>query len=208
MTGPRNNRRGGRGMYPKTGKLQHKSGKIRYILPEYLEATEIQALIRSAPHAKAKLLMTFQWRAGLRISEALAIKASDITLDGDRPTIHVRQGKGRRDRLVPIHPKLVDAIQTAMAFGDFRRGPFFTVNRTTAWRWVKTALRRATELGSIQPGKYVGTHTLRHSAARHWLAHGIPINVAQKWLGHSSLQVTLRYLELLPDPAGDIARIP
>jgi len=92
-------------MYPKTGNLQHKSGKIRYILPEYLEATEIQALIRSAPHAKAKLLMTFQWRAGLRISEALAIKASDITLDGDRPTIHVRQGKGRRDRLVPIHPK-------------------------------------------------------------------------------------------------------
>ena len=195
-------------MYPKTSKLQQKSGKNRYILPEYLEATEVQALIRSAPHAKAKLLMTFQWRAGLRISEVLAIKTTDINLNGDRPTIHVRQGKGHRDRLVPIHPKLIEAIQTAMAFGGFRPGLIFTVNRTTAWRWVKTAQRRATELGGVQAGKHIGTHTLRHSAARHWLAHAIPINVAQKWLGHSSLQVTLRYLELLPDPAGDMARVP
>ena len=50
----------------------------------------------------------------------------------------------------------------------------------------------------------MGTHTLRHSAARYWLSSGIPINVVSRWLGHASLQTTLVYLEILPDPLGEI----
>ena len=79
---------------------------------------------------------------------------------------------------------------------------------TTAWRWVKTAVRRAEELGAISPGKHISTHTLRHSYARHLLMNGIPINYLSRWLGHSSIQTTLIYLELVPDPSGSLAAVP
>ena len=73
---------------------------------------------------------------------------------------------------------------------------------------MQTAVKRAEELGAITPGKRVGTHTLRHSYARHLLMNGIPINYLSRWLGHSSIQTTLIYLELVPDPTGSLAAVP
>ena len=69
-------------------------------------------------------------------------------------------------------------------------------------------MKRAEELGAIPAGRRVGTHTLRHSYARHLLVHGIPINYLSRWLGHSSIQTTLVYLELVPDPTGSLASVP
>ena len=69
-------------------------------------------------------------------------------------------------------------------------------------------MKRAVELGAIAPGKRVVTHTLRHSYARHLLMSGIPINYLSRWLGHSSIQTTLIYLELVPDPTGSMATLP
>ena len=73
---------------------------------------------------------------------------------------------------------------------------------------MKTAEKRAEELGAIAPGKQVSTHTLRHSYARHLLMNGIRINYLSRWLGHSSIQTTLIYLELVPDPTGSLAMVP
>ena len=78
----------------------------------------------------------------------------------------------------------------------------------TAWRWEQAAVKRAEELGAIAPGKRIGTHTLRHSCAPHLLMNGIPINYLSRWLGHSSIQTTLIYLELVPDPTGSLALVP
>ena len=64
------------------------------------------------------------------------------------------------------------------------------------------------ELGVIPPGCRVSNHTLRHSYARHLLAHGRPINFVSRWLGHSSIHPTLIYLELVPDPTGSLASVP
>jgi integrase len=169
---------------------------------------EINDLIQVAPHAQARLLMLVQWRAGLRVSEALALEVADLQLDGERPTLKVRQGKGGKDRVVPVHPELGAGLRNFLAFSPVRRGPIFDASRSTAWRWLKLALARAVDLGAIPPGRKVGTHTLRHSAARHWLASGVPINVVSRWLGHASLQTTLIYLEILPDPAGFMERVP
>lgn len=177
-------------------------------LPEYLEFGEVQVLLKMAPSPLAALLMLLQWRAGLRISEALALQVPDLQLDGDRPTLRVRCGKGGKERLVPIHPELNAALRTAIAFGGVKKGRIFSISRSTAWRWIKKAYQRAVELGAIAPGRKITTHTLRHSAARHWLASGIPINRVSVWLGHSRLETTLVYLEILPDPLGDIARVP
>ena len=177
-------------------------------IPEYLEADEVNAIIRAAPSPKAKLLMLQQWRAGLRVSEALDLEVRDLSLDTATPTLRVRSGKGGKTRLVPVHPELHGALSSALAYGDINQGRIVEAHPTTAWRWVQTAVKRAEELGAIAPGKRVGTHTLRHSYARHLLMNGIPINYLSRWLGHSSIQTTLIYLELVPDPTGSLAMVP
>ena len=87
-------------------------------------------------------------------------------------------------------------------------GRLIDVHRVTAWRWVQAAVRRAEKLGAIHPSRRVGTHTLRHSCDRHLLMYGIPINYLSRWLGHSSIQTTLIYVELVPDPTGSLAAVP
>lgn len=179
----------------------------RSTLPEYLEQADVDALIHAAPHGQAKLIMLEQWRAGLRVSEAIALEVADLQLDGDRPTLRVRQGKGHKDRIVPVHGELAAAFHQVLAFGGVRRGLLVNTSRSTAWRWVKAALDKAKKLDTIPPGRWVGTHTLRHSAARHWLASGVPINVVSRWLGHASIQTTLVYLAILPDPTGYMDKV-
>ena len=197
-------RRRPRGIHPKRADRELSTQK----LPEYLEADEVGAIIRAAEDPRARLLMLEQWRAGLRVSEALALEVSDLSLDAENPTLRVRSGKGKRSRIVPVHPELAAAFRMALSYGNISQGRMIDVHRVTAWRWVQSAVRRAEEFGAIPLGKRVGTHTLRHSCARHMLMHGIPINYLSRWLGHSSLQTTLIYLELVPDPTGSLAAVP
>ena len=199
-------RRRPRGRYPKT--QDGATPKRQKRIPEYLEADEVNAIIRAASNPKAKLLMLEQWRGGLRVSEALDLEVQDLSLDTASPTLRVRSGKGGKTRLVPVHPELHSALSSALAYGDISQGKIIEAHTTTAWRWVKTAVKRAEELGAIAPGKRIGTHTLRHSYARHLLMNGIPINYLSRWLGHSSIQTTLIYLELVPDPTGSLAMVP
>ena len=199
-------RRRPRGRYPKT--QDGATPKRQKRIPEYLEPDEVNAIIRAAPSPKAKLLMLQQWRAGLRVSEALDLEVRDLSLDTATPTLRVRSGKGGKTRLVPVHPELHGALNSALAYGDISHCRIVEAHTTTAWRWVKTAVKRAEELGAIAPGKRIGTHTLRHSYARHLLMNGIPINYLSRWLGHSSIQTTLIYLELVPDPTGSLASVP
>lgn len=204
-------RRKTRGMYPKSPAMQQSSGvnaRKPQPLPEYLTLEQVEALLQCAPNPQARLLMLEQWRAGLRVSEALALEVADLTLDSDRPTLRVRSGKGGKSRIVPVHPELAGAFRSALSYGSVRRGRIIEAHRSTAWRWVQSAMERAIELGAIPPGKRIGTHTLRHSYARHLLLNGIPLNFLSRWLGHSSIQTTLIYLELVPDPSGSLERVP
>ena len=197
-------RRRPRGVHPKRTDREVPTQK----LPEYLGADKVGAIVRAADDPRARLLMLEQWRAGLRVSEALALEVSNLSLDANSPTLKVRSGKGRRARVVPAHPELAAAFRMALSYGNVSEGRLIDVHKVTAWRWVQTAVRRAEELGAISPGRRVGPHTLRHSCPRHLLMHGIPINYLSRWLGHSSIQTTLIYLELVPDPTGSLASVP
>ena len=199
-------RRRPRGRYPKT--QDGAAPKREKRIPEYFEADEVNSIIRAAPSPKAKLLMLQQWRAGLPVSKALDLEVRDLSLDVDLPTIRVRSGKGRKARVVPVHPELGAAFQTALAYGNVSEGRIIDAHRTTAWRWVQKAHAKAEQLRAIPPGREVGTHTFRHSYARHLLMNGIPVNYLSRWLGHSSIQTTLIYLELVPDPSGSLAAVP
>ena len=194
-----------RGQYPKRQDMDRRPKP----LPEYLEAHEVDALIRAAPNSRAALLFLIQWRAGLRVSEALALEVRDLALDSGLPTIHVRRGKGAKPRIVPVHPELHSALASSLQFGNIAQGDrLINASRSTADRWIRAAAARAEDLGAIPPGRRISSHTLRHSYARHLLVNGIPINYLSRWLGHSSIQTTLIYLELVPDPTGSLAAIP
>ncbi len=197
-----------RGVYKKAREMQQNSGVNGRTLPEYLEQDEVNVLLQCVASPQARLLMLEQWRAGLRVSEALALTRQDLQLNSERPTIRVRSGKGKKSRIVPLHPELQSALDAALSYGNVGQGRLIQVSRSTAWRWVQAAVRRAEELGAIPEGKRIGTHTLRHSYARHLLLNGIPINYLSRWLGHASITTTLIYLELCPDPTGSLAGIP
>ena len=108
-----------------------------------------------------------------------------------------------------MHAELHAALASALQFGNIDHvDRLVRASRSTADRWIKAAAARAEELGAILPGRHISNHTLRHSYARHLLMHGIPINYLSRWLGHSSIQTTLIYLELVPDPAGSLASVP
>ncbi len=199
-------RRRPRGRYPK--RADNAPEKRVRKLPEYLEADEVNAIIKTAPNPRAKLLMLEQWRAGLRVSEALDLEVRDLSLDTAHPTLRVRAGKGGKSRIVPIHPELHSALNSALSYGSISQGRIIEAHPATAWRWVQAAVKRAEELGALPLGKHIGNHTFRHSYARHYLMNGVPINYLSRWLGHSSIQATLIYLKLLPDPMGSVASIP
>ena len=189
--------------------MSQKPGQKADRLPDYLEQGEVEALIRRGEHGDAQLLMLVQWRAGLRVSEALALETRDLSLDGDQPTIRVRLGKGRRQRLVPVHAELHNELNAWRRHGRPKAdAKLFGVTRRTASRWVERARDKAIAAGDLPYGKHVSTHTLRHSFARHMLANGVPINTLSLWLGHSSLQTTLIYLRLVPDSAGVMDGVP
>ena len=194
-----------RGQYPRQLEDQPRPKP----LPEYLEAHEVDALIRAAPNSRAALLFLVQWRAGLRVSEALALEVRDLSLDSGLPTIHVRRGKGAKPRIVPVHPELHSALVSLLQFGIIAQGDrLIRASRSTADRWIRAATEKAVDAGAIPPGRRISSHTLRHSYARHLLVNGIPINYLSRWLGHSSIQTTLIYLELVPDPTGSLAEVP
>ena len=196
-----------RGQYPK--KAEQSTELVENKLPEYIEAHEVNALIRAAPNPRARLLMMIEWRAGLRVSEALALEVGDLSLDVELPTLRVRQGKGRKARIVPVHPELHSALSSALQFGNIAESDkIVKASRSTADRWIKEATAGAQKAGAIASGRRISNHTLRHSYARHLLMNGIPINYLSRWLGHSSIQTTLIYLELVPDPTGSLAAVP
>ena len=106
----------------------------------------------------------------------------DLSLDTPSPTIRVRSCKGGKLRLVPVHPELHRVLDSALAYGDISQGRIIEAHPTTAWRWEQAAVKRAEELDPIAPGKRIGTHTLRHSYARHLLMAPCPNRYSRRQL--------------------------
>ena len=197
-----------RGIHPKRAGLQQRPRENGSNLPEYLEQREIEPVIAAAPNPLAKLMLLDQWRAGLRVSEALALEKPDLFLDSHRPTLRVRRGKGNKPRVVPLNPELQTILIATTSYGAGGQGRLIDVSSTIAWRWVQAAAQMATERGQLPPGRHLGTHTLRYSYAQHLLMNGIPLNYLSRWLGHADIKTTLIYLELVPDPTGSLATVP
>jgi site-specific recombinase XerD len=166
--------------------------RVPKTLPDILSAEEIERLLGCVRSIKHRAIMMTEYGAGLRISEACSLQIQDI--DSARMMIHVRQGKGSKDRYVMLSVCLLAALRYYWAVVK-PLGPFlFEGDRPgqpitpSGARW---GLRKAVKSSGLQ--KRVTPHSLRHAFATHLLEGGTNIRTIQRLLGHSSIQTTARY---------------
>jgi site-specific recombinase XerD len=163
-------------------------------LPAVLTPNEVVRLLEAVDSLKYRIALTTIYAAGLRVSEAVTLTPRDI--DSQRMVIHVRQGKGGKDRYVMLSEQLLGILRRY--YKELRPqlylfpGPDPAQPLTT--RSVQRACRSAADKARI--GKSVTVHTLRHSFATHLLEQGVDIRVIQDVLGHRQIQSPLERLGL------------
>jgi len=167
-------------------------------LPLVLSQEEVKRLIEAAPNLLYRTLLMLLYGTGLRRAEASLLKVSDV--DSERRVIHVRQGKGSRDRDVPLTAKLLEALRQYWRWKKPKvylfpstpghRGVEQPISHRTVW---EACHRTALKAGLNKP---IGPHTLRHSFATHLLEAGADLRTIQVLLGHQKLKDTIVYLHL------------
>ena len=160
-------------------------------LPVVLSLEEVVRLLDAAPGLKYKAALSLAYGAGLRVSEVVALKVSDI--DSKRMIIRIEQGKGRKDRYVMLSPNLLELLRAwykaARPQGWLFPGRDRVQPMTT--RQLNRACHAAANMAEIS--KPMSMHTLRHSFATHLLEQNIDIRVIQVLLGHAKLDTTALY---------------
>jgi len=166
-------------------------------LPVVLSRDEVARLIAAAPNLKSQTALSVAYGTGLRVSEVVSLKVTDI--DSKRMTLRVEQGKGRKDRYAMLSPVLLERLRAwwrlAHAQGKMLPGGWLfpgldPMDPLTA-RQLNRAINIAAETAKID--KRVSMHTLRHSFATHLLEQKVDIRVIQVMLGHKKLETTSIY---------------
>jgi integrase/recombinase XerD len=160
-------------------------------LPVVLSPEEVARLLDAAPGLKYKAALSVAYGAGLRATEVISLKISDI--DSKRMLIRVERGKGRKDRYVMLSPHLLNLLRAwwraARPQGWLFPGRDPAQPMTT--RQLNRACHAAAQMAEIN--KRVSLHTLRHSFATHLLEQNIDVRVIQVLLGHAKLDTTALY---------------
>jgi len=167
-------------------------------LPEILSLEEVARLIDSASNLFHRAMLMTLYSTGMRRAEMCRLKIADI--DSKRMVIHIRLGKGGRDRDVPLSQKLLETLRVywrwmkpkTYLFPGTVKNWRADVPITTKAPWE--ACREAAQRAGIT--KHVSPHTLRHSYATHLLESGADLRTIQILLGHAKLEHTLVYLHL------------
>lgn len=170
-------------------------------LPAVLSVEEVWQLIGAVKKEQHRVFFQTIYSLGLRLQEALHLQVGDI--DAKRRLVHVHQGKGSKDRYVPLPDKLLPLLR---GYWQTHRDPtwiFPTIDRkrsqSTGQPLRRTGLQACMNVvvQDLQWAKRgVSIHTLRHSYATHLLERGVNLRTIQKYLGHSSLTTTMVYLHL------------
>ena len=162
-----------------------------------LTPQEVARLIDAAPGAKYRAAISVAYGAGLRASEVIALKVSDI--DSARMVITIIDGKGQKDRLAKLSPNLLGELRTWWRAARPRVWLF--PSRMSAFDHISPRqFARACQSAAVaaELGKSVHPHMLRHSFATHLLDAGVDIRVIQVMLGHKKLETTAIYARVSP----------
>ena len=165
-----------------------------------LSQDEVARLIDAAGFPFHRILLMTLYATGARRAEVAHLKISDI--DSQRMVIHIRGGKGRKDRDVMLSPKLLDALR--IYWRGLKRKPtnwlfpgnrWHTASHPVSTRVLWNACQQAAERAGLEH-KQIHPHTLRHCFATHLLEAGADLRTIQMLLGHSDLEETTIYLHL------------
>ncbi len=163
-------------------------------LPTVLSKEECKALFAAPRSFKHKFLLAFAYAGGLRMNELRLLKIVDVDLD--RKQIHIRQGKGKKDRYVILSEFIARRFQTYL--NDVKPQVYLfeglTPGEVMGERSIQYVINEALRKTDIQ--KQVSMHTLRHSFATHLLEDGVDIYSIQRLLGHSDIRTTIVYLHV------------
>lgn len=163
-------------------------------LPCVLSPEEVVRLLAATKPGRERVMVQLAYACGLRLEELLHVQVGDI--DSSRMVVQVRQGKGHKDRLVPLSPRLLEELRA-----------YWRCYRPRAWMFPNRVQSGPLHAGTIQRHfrrvvqraglkKPATMHTLRHSFATHLLEAGVDVLTVQKLLGHTQLSTTALYLHL------------
>lgn len=171
-------------------------------LPVVLSVEEVQRVLSSVRKARYRVCLSTIYACGLRLNEGVSLRVANI--DSARMSLHVRQGKGAKERYVPLPEVTLEMLRTFWAThrhptwlfpGRPGEGePYAAADKAMSASGVQRAISAAAKGCGIQ--KHVTVHTLRHSYATHLLEAGINLRLIQAYLGHSSPKTTARYTHL------------
>lgn len=170
--------------------------KREHKLPNVLSQQEVIRLLQSVTNVKHRAILYLTYSSGLRVGEVVRLTLHDI--DRERGVLHIRQGKGRRDRLTVLSAAAYSVLSDYLT----QDRPHYWVfpgqrrDRHLTERSVQKVFEAALQRSGIT--KSVSVHSLRHSFATHLLDNGTDIRHIQELLGHQSIRTTERYTHVSP----------
>lgn len=163
-------------------------------LPTVLSKEECRELFKASRSFKHRFLLAFAYAGGLRMNELRHLKISDI--DFHRKQIHIRQGKGKKDRYVILSDFIAQKLPQYLS--EIKPQVYLFEGLTPSYamgeRSIQYVINEALKKTNIK--KEVSMHTLRHSFATHLLEDGVDIYSIQRLLGHSDIRTTIVYLHV------------
>jgi integrase/recombinase XerD len=182
--------------------------RVAHTLPVILSREEVSRLIDSARNLKHRTALSVAYGAGLRVSEVIALKVSDI--DSTRMVLRIEQGKGRKDRYALLPPILLERLRAwwraARAQGKILPGgwlfPGLDPMDPLSTRQLNRAVHEAAAAAHID--KRVSMHTLRHCFATHLLEQKVDIRRIQVLLGHKKLETTALYAQVATETLREV----
>jgi site-specific recombinase XerD len=166
-------------------------------IPMLLSRKEVSALLQSPVNLKHQALLTTIYASGLRVSEAVILRPEHI--ESSRMMLRVEQGKGGKGRYTVLSQKCLELLRKywiAQRPGEWLF-PGRDKNKPMAIGTAQKVYAQAKKRIGLNKGR--GIHTLRHCFASHLLDDGVEIYVIKRWMGHSSLKTTYKYIHLCPD---------
>ncbi len=163
-------------------------------LPIVLSPEEVRHFLSCVASPKHRTILTTCYAAGLRISEAVRLKPTEI--DSQRMVIRVEQGKGQKDRYVMLSPKLLEILRNWWRLEKPK--PWLFPSNIPGRHLTRFAVEDACQEARRASGisKPISPHSMRHAFAVHLLEHGVDVRRIQLLLGHRSLATTARYLKI------------
>ncbi len=183
------------------------NGKRLYLTPEERESF-LKAALKADRYVRT--LCTTLCYTGCRLSEALALTPRRIDLSSNLVIFESLKKRSRGVfRAVPVPPEYIDTLNMVHAIRDAQNAPeiskqdqpLWDWSRTTAWRHIKKVM----DSSGIQPGPHLCPKGLRHGYGIHAISRGVPLNMLQKWMGHSKMETTSIYANAVGEEQSNIA---